>query len=129
MDHVVEAHPEHSLDRVVDWYRRILRLHRFWSIDDTLVHTEHSALRAMLVGNGGAEGTVKMTLVEPAKVENNGKGKGGGSGQKGQIQVRSISRESESKIVQIIICNWGMMRIVTKTEQSGFPFNGHFVSH
>jgi 4-hydroxyphenylpyruvate dioxygenase-like putative hemolysin len=51
IDHVVEAHPEHSLENVVQWYQDILGMHRFWSIDDKLVHAEFSALRAILMGN------------------------------------------------------------------------------
>ncbi|KAL3110042.1 hypothetical protein niasHT_015645 [Heterodera trifolii] len=69
LDHVVEAHPEQSLGNVVDWYQQTLQMRRFWSIDDKTVHTEFSALRALLVGNGGASGSVKMVLVEPATVE------------------------------------------------------------
>ena len=51
IDHVVEAHPEHTLDNVSVWYKRMLRFHRFWSIDDKLVHTKFSALNAVLMGN------------------------------------------------------------------------------
>lgn len=63
LDHVVEGHPEDTLEDVVQWYDRILQMSRFWSIDDKQIHTQYSALRAALVGN--TERNVKMTLVEP----------------------------------------------------------------
>uniref|UniRef100_A0A183C0Y0 4-hydroxyphenylpyruvate dioxygenase n=1 Tax=Globodera pallida TaxID=36090 RepID=A0A183C0Y0_GLOPA len=68
LDHVVEAHPEQTVDNAVDWYQRTFQMRRFWSIDDKTVHTEFSALRALLVGNDGSNGSVKMVMVEPVNV-------------------------------------------------------------
>ncbi|KAH7714081.1 Protein C31H2.4 [Aphelenchoides avenae] len=66
LDHVVENHPEQSLDSVTEWYERTLRMNRFWSIDDTVVHTQYSALKAMIVTNASRE--VQVTLAEPVPV-------------------------------------------------------------
>ena len=38
--------------------------HRFWSVDDSQVHTQYSALRSIVVAN--YEETIKMPLNEPA---------------------------------------------------------------
>ncbi len=43
-----------------------LELHtfRFWSVDDSMIHTEYSALRSIVVTNW--EETIKMPINEPA---------------------------------------------------------------
>lgn len=38
--------------------------HRFWSVDDSQIHTDYSALRSIVVSN--YEETVKMPINEPA---------------------------------------------------------------
>ena len=38
--------------------------HRFWSVDDSQIHTEYSALRSIVVTN--YEETIKMPINEPA---------------------------------------------------------------
>lgn len=56
-------------------YLKNLQFHRFWSVDDTQVHTEYSSLRSIVVAN--YEESIKMPINEPAL------GK-----KKSQIQVR-----------------------------------------
>uniref|UniRef100_A0A915LXR3 4-hydroxyphenylpyruvate dioxygenase n=1 Tax=Meloidogyne javanica TaxID=6303 RepID=A0A915LXR3_MELJA len=74
IDHVVEAHPEDFLDKVVSWYEEILKMRRFWSIDDKIVKSEFSALRAILIKNGNVEeeeenkNLVQIALVSPVNV-------------------------------------------------------------
>ena len=51
--------------------------HRFWSVDDSQIHTDYSALRSIVVTN--YEETIKMPINEPAP------GK-----RKSQIQVGEI---------------------------------------
>lgn len=41
-----------------------MQFHRFWSVDDTQLHTEYSALRSIIMTNW--EETVKMPINEPA---------------------------------------------------------------
>lgn len=45
--------------------RTNLLLPRFWSVDDSMVHTDYSALRSVVVTN--YEETIKMPINEPAK--------------------------------------------------------------
>ena len=45
-------------------YERNLMFHRFWSVDDSQIHTEYSALRSIVVTN--YEETIKMPINEPA---------------------------------------------------------------
>ena len=46
-------------------YEKVLQFHRFWSVDDTQIHTEYSSLRSIVVSN--YQETVKMPINEPAK--------------------------------------------------------------
>lgn len=41
-----------------------MQFHRFWSVDDSQLHTEYSALRSIVMTNW--EETVKMPINEPA---------------------------------------------------------------
>lgn len=45
-------------------YEQCLQFHRFWSVDDTQLHTEFSALRSIVMTNW--EETVKLPINEPA---------------------------------------------------------------
>lgn len=71
----MEAHPEDFLDKVVSWYEEILKMRRFWSIDDKIVKSEFSALRAILIKNENVEeeeennkNLVQIALVSPVNV-------------------------------------------------------------
>ena len=59
-----------------------MQFHRFWSVDDTQVHTEYSSLRSIVVAN--YEESIKMPMNEPAP------GK-----KKSQIQVSPVSRPGD----------------------------------
>ncbi|KRX67568.1 4-hydroxyphenylpyruvate dioxygenase [Trichinella sp. T9] len=65
IDHVVGNQPETEMEKVVSWYERTLNLQRFWSIDDTVCHTEYSSLRSNLITN--SDHSVQMAICEPAK--------------------------------------------------------------
>uniref|UniRef100_A0A3Q2Y4M3 4-hydroxyphenylpyruvate dioxygenase n=1 Tax=Hippocampus comes TaxID=109280 RepID=A0A3Q2Y4M3_HIPCM len=64
IDHIVGNQPEEEMVPVVEWYRKNLLFHRFWSVDDKQLQTEFSALRSIVVAN--YEETVKMPINEPA---------------------------------------------------------------
>ncbi|XP_030621532.1 4-hydroxyphenylpyruvate dioxygenase [Chanos chanos] len=64
IDHVVGNQPDDEMVPVVEWYRRNLLFHRFWSVDDKQLQTDFSALRSIVVAN--YEETVKMPINEPA---------------------------------------------------------------
>lgn len=38
---------------------------RFWSVDDSIIHTEYSALRSIVMAN--EQETIKMPINEPAQ--------------------------------------------------------------
>lgn len=52
------------MEDAAKWYETNLMFHRFWSVDDSQVHTPYSALRSIVVAN--YEETIKMPLNEPA---------------------------------------------------------------
>jgi len=64
IDHVVGNQPDLQMNNVADWYERQLAFHRFWSIDDSQLHTDFSALRSIVVTNW--DETIKMPINEPA---------------------------------------------------------------
>ncbi|GAB6026978.1 hypothetical protein CHUAL_013647 [Chamberlinius hualienensis] len=45
-------------------YEKTLQFHRFWSVDDSQIHTDYSSLRSIVVTN--FEETIKMPINEPA---------------------------------------------------------------
>jgi len=64
IDHVVGNQPDLEMVPVVENYEKNLMWHRFWSVDDSQLHTEYSALRSIVVTN--FEETIKMPINEPA---------------------------------------------------------------
>jgi 4-hydroxyphenylpyruvate dioxygenase len=41
IDHIVGNHPIGDMEPTVQWYEKMLDFHRFWSIDDSVIHTEY----------------------------------------------------------------------------------------
>ncbi|XP_064619211.1 4-hydroxyphenylpyruvate dioxygenase-like [Lineus longissimus] len=64
IDHLVGNQPDNEMTNAADWYEKNLVFHRFWSVDDSQLHTEYSALRSIVVTN--YEETIKMPINEPA---------------------------------------------------------------
>merc|ERR1712136_612832 len=64
IDHIVGNQPDLTMEDAASWYERNLLFHRFWSVDDTQMHTEYSALRSVVMTN--YEETIKMPINEPA---------------------------------------------------------------
>ncbi|KAK9892872.1 hypothetical protein WA026_022552 [Henosepilachna vigintioctopunctata] len=64
IDHIVGNQPDNALESTVKWYEDVLQFHRFWSVDDTQLHTEYSALRSVVMSNW--EENIKLPLNEPA---------------------------------------------------------------
>ncbi|XP_062584813.1 uncharacterized protein LOC134246462 [Saccostrea cucullata] len=64
VDHIVGNQPDNEMTDIADWYEKNLMFHRFWSVDDSQIHTEYSALRSIVVTN--YEETIKMPINEPA---------------------------------------------------------------
>jgi len=64
VDHCVLNQPDDGMNQVVEWYEKCLQFHRFWSVDDSQLHTEYSALRSTVMTN--YDETIRMPVNEPA---------------------------------------------------------------
>ncbi len=64
IDHIVGNQPDEEMVPVTQWYENALQFHRFWSVDDKMIHTKFSSLRSIVVTN--FEETIKMPINEPA---------------------------------------------------------------
>lgn len=53
------------MEPYVQYYEKALNFHRFWSIDDTIMHTQYSALKSIVVTD--YDENIKMPFNEPAK--------------------------------------------------------------
>lgn len=65
MDHCVGNQPDGEMEAAAHWYEQMLDFHRFWSIDDKMLHTQYSALRSVVVADFDEK--VKMPINEPAQ--------------------------------------------------------------
>ena len=65
IDHIVCNHPEGDMEPTAQWYEKMLSFHRFWSIDDSLMHTEYSALSSIVMAD--FDEVIKLPINEPAK--------------------------------------------------------------
>jgi len=65
IDHVVGNQPDLKMNEACDWYEKILDFHRFWSVDDSQMHTQYSALRSIVMTD--FDRCIKMPINEPAK--------------------------------------------------------------
>lgn len=65
IDHCVGNQPDGEMEAAASWYEQMLDFHRFWSIDDKMLHTEYSALRSVVVAD--FDENVKMPINEPAE--------------------------------------------------------------
>lgn len=64
IDHVVGNQPDLQMEAAASWYEKFLDFHRFWSVDDSMIHTEYSALRSIVVTD--FDEIIKMPINEPA---------------------------------------------------------------
>jgi len=71
IDHCVGNQPDGKMVEVANWYSKMLDFHQFWSVDDTIVHTEHSALRSIVMCD--FDRVVKLPINEPAAGTKRGK--------------------------------------------------------
>lgn len=65
IDHCVGNQPDQQMEPVAQWYENILDFHRFWSVDDKMMHTEYSALRSTVMADFDEK--IKMPINEPAE--------------------------------------------------------------
>jgi len=64
IDHIVGNQPNDQMTPIVEWYEKMLGFHRFWSVDDKMIHTEYSSLRSIVVTDEDEK--IKMPINEPA---------------------------------------------------------------
>jgi len=64
IDHIVGNQPEGDMTPTAEWYERMLEFHRYWSVDDSIIHTEYSSLRSIVVADW--DENIKMPINEPA---------------------------------------------------------------
>lgn len=64
IDHCVGNQPDNQMLPVVKAYEEQLAFHRFWSVDDSQIHTNYSSLRSIVMTD--YDETIKMPINEPA---------------------------------------------------------------
>eukprot|EP00347_Sterkiella_histriomuscorum_P014738 403359732 len=64
IDHCVGNQPDMEMEPVAQWYEKMLDFHRFWSVDDSMIHTEFSSLRSIVMAD--FDEVIKMPINEPA---------------------------------------------------------------
>ncbi|KAJ3411609.1 hypothetical protein HDV05_001978 [Chytridiales sp. JEL 0842] len=64
LDHCVGNQPDAGMVPACDFYEKTLDFHRFWSVDDTQMHTDYSALRSIVMAD--YDEVIKMPINEPA---------------------------------------------------------------
>jgi len=52
------------MEPVASWYEQMLDFHRFWSVDDKMIHTNYSSLRSIVMVDFDEK--IKMPINEPA---------------------------------------------------------------
>ncbi|EFE40521.1 hypothetical protein TRV_04754 [Trichophyton verrucosum HKI 0517] len=65
IDHCVGNQDWNEMEKVCDYYEKVLGFHRFWSVDDKDICTEFSALKSIVMSS--PNDIVKMPINEPAK--------------------------------------------------------------
>ncbi|OZJ06903.1 hypothetical protein BZG36_00035 [Bifiguratus adelaidae] len=65
IDHIVGNQPDNEMTSACDWYEKCLGFHRFWSVDDSQIHSEYSSLRSIVMSD--PSDVVKMPINEPAE--------------------------------------------------------------
>lgn len=64
IDHCVGNQPDGKMEEAAAWYKDMLDFHKFWSIDDKMIHTQYSALRSVVMVDFDEK--IKMPINEPA---------------------------------------------------------------
>ncbi|KAJ5959478.1 uncharacterized protein N7479_006628 [Penicillium vulpinum] len=65
IDHCVGNQDWDEMDKICEYYEKSLGFHRFWSVDDSQICTEFSALKSIVMASPNE--IVKMPINEPAK--------------------------------------------------------------
>lgn|SRR3990167_7431459 len=96
------------MKEIAEYYEKILGFHQFWSVDDSIIHTEYSSLRSIVVTD--AHEKIKMPINEPA----NGK-------RKSQIQ-EFVDYFGDAGVQHIALNTKDIITAVTNLRARGLPF-------
>ena len=96
------------MEGVAQWYEKMLDFHRFWSADDSIIHTEYSSLRSIVVAD--FDEVIKMPINEPA----NGK-------RKSQIQ-EYVDYYGGAGVQHIALSTPDIIKAVTALKDRGVEF-------
>ena len=108
IDHIVGNQADLQMEPVVKYYENALGFHRFWSVDDSMIHTEYSSLRSIVVTD--YDENVKMPINEPA----NGK-------RKSQIQ-EYVDYYHDAGVQHIALNTLDIIPTVEKMKERGNEF-------
>lgn len=64
IDHIVGNQGPNDMEPTAHWYEQMLDFHRFWSVDDKVLHTEYSSLRSIVMTD--FDEVIKIPINEPA---------------------------------------------------------------
>jgi len=110
LDHCVGNQPDGKMVEVCNWYANCMDFHQFWSIDDTIVTTEYSALRSIVMCD--YDRIVKLPINEPA----NGTKRG-----KSQIQ-EYVDYHGGAGVQHIALRTRDIIKAVTRLKERGVKF-------
>eukprot|EP01084_Bolivina_argentea_P208093 354910_1 len=110
IDHCVGNQPDGSMVEVANWYSNCLDFHQFWSVDDTQVHTEYSALRSIVMCD--YDRVIKLPINEPASGTKRGKS---------QIQ-EYVDYHGGAGVQHIALRTRNIIRSVTLLRERGLKF-------
>ncbi|KAL3895248.1 MAG: hypothetical protein SGCHY_004819 [Lobulomycetales sp.] len=108
IDHIVGNQPDLEMTKACEFYEKCLDFHRFWSVDDSQIHTEYSALRSIVMAD--PDEVIKMPINEPA----NGK-------KKSQIQ-EYVDYHGGAGVQHIALRTENIIETVTNLRTRGVKF-------
>ncbi|CAF0983645.1 unnamed protein product [Adineta ricciae] len=108
IDHIVGNMPDNEMENTTKWYENTLQFHRFWSVDDSVIHTQYSSLRSIVVSN--EQETIKMPINEPAS-----------GSKKSQIQ-EYVDYYGSSGVQHIALNTSDILTSVTRLRERGTQF-------
>lgn len=108
IDHIVANHQVGDMEPTAQWYEKYLSFHRFWSVDETIIHTEYSSLNSVVMAD--YDENIKMPQNEPA----NGK-------KKSQIQ-EYVDYYNGSGVQHIALRTGDILRDIERLRKRGVEF-------
>jgi len=108
LDHVVGNVEVKKMNRWVDFYEKVFDFHKFWSVDDKVLHTDYSALNSTVVANKSER--IKFPINEPAPAN-----------RKSQIE-EYVEYYRSAGVQHIAMHTKNIIETVTKLKENGVEF-------